>query len=154
MKQFIKMLGYAALAAGIIILDRFAKVYALANFVEPKFVNRYMTFECLFNRGISWGMFSSEHDFIRVVISILVAAIVVIMLIHSYRSWRRGVAIIGEVMVIAGALSNLADRVVYRGVVDFIHLSCCGWTWPAFNVADMSIVLGVCCMLIVQYRES
>ena len=47
-----------------------------------------------------------------------------------------------------GALGNLWDRLAYGHVVDFLDFHAAGWHWPAFNVADSAIVVGVGLMLI------
>jgi signal peptidase II len=153
MNRLLKIVSYGTLACIVIILDRLTKVYALAHCVEPCTINRFVSLECIFNSGISWGILSSEQNIIHMGIAFLIAAIIVIMTIYSYRRWQQGISIIGEILVIAGALSNLVDRILYRGVVDFIHLSCGSWSWPNFNVADCSIVLGVCLMLITLYKK-
>ncbi len=52
-------------------------------------------------------------------------------------------------MVFAGALGNYIDRCRFQYVIDFLDFHYKRvWTYPAFNVADMSIVIGVCCPLL------
>ena len=46
-------------------------------------------------------------------------------------------------LVVGGALGNIADRIVRGAVVDFLDFHAWGWHWPAFNLADSAIVLGV-----------
>ena len=62
--------------------------------------------------------------------------------------------IIGEICIFAGAISNVVDRYVYGGVVDFIALSYGDWHFAVFNVADMFIFCGVALMLILEYTHS
>ena len=50
--------------------------------------------------------------------------------------------------VIGGALGNVIDRLVYGAVADFFDLHVAGWHWPAFNIADAAIVLGVATLLL------
>lgn len=50
--------------------------------------------------------------------------------------------------IVGGALSNIWDRVRFGGVADFFDLHLMGWHWPAFNIADAAIVLGVLAVLI------
>jgi signal peptidase II len=54
----------------------------------------------------------------------------------------------GIVLVIAGALGNAIDRVVHGAVVDFLDFHVAGWHWPAFNVADSSIVVGAALLIL------
>lgn len=57
-----------------------------------------------------------------------------------------------EILVFAGAISNLVDRVLYGAVLDFIELYVGRWSWPVFNVADSLIVCGVIGMLFRQWK--
>ena len=50
-------------------------------------------------------------------------------------------------MILAGGCSNLYDRFYWPGVIDFIHMHVKHWYFPAFNIADTSIVIGVLLML-------
>jgi signal peptidase II len=51
-------------------------------------------------------------------------------------------------LVFAGALGNVHDRIVYGSVVDFIEVHIFSYHWPDFNVADSSIVIGACLLLL------
>lgn len=51
--------------------------------------------------------------------------------------------LVGLIAIIAGSLSNIVDRFIYGGVIDFIELSYNQWIWPVFNVADVAIVCGI-----------
>ena len=55
--------------------------------------------------------------------------------------------------MLAGACSNIIDRFVYCGVIDFIVITIGGWTCPVFNIADVSIIVGVTFMLWINYRD-
>ena len=51
-------------------------------------------------------------------------------------------------LILAGALGNLHDRIAYGSVVDFIEVHIFGYHWPDFNVADSSVVIGACLLLL------
>jgi signal peptidase II len=72
---------------------------------------------------------------------------------YAYHRWHDNKIIIGEVIVLAGGISNLIDRALYQGVIDFIALSWGPLSWPVFNVADVCIVFGVFLMGISVYRD-
>ncbi len=57
-------------------------------------------------------------------------------------------------MILAGALGNLADRIRFRAVVDFLDFHVFGWHWYTFNVADSAIVLGVGLLLLDSFCKS
>ena len=75
-------------------------------------------------------------------------------MVFTFKKWQQHTSILAELAVLAGAISNIIDRYLYGGVVDFIHAHLGGWSWPIFNVADMAIVLGIFCIFWEQWKES
>jgi signal peptidase II len=55
---------------------------------------------------------------------------------------------VGLALVFAGALGNVHDRIAYGSVVDFIEVHIFSYHWPDFNIADSSVVIGVCLLLL------
>ena len=139
--------NYVFLFFGIILLDRLSKWYAMQQWQVPLHINQFLTFELAYNRGISWGMFHSSNDFVFVLVSIAIGVVTLIVASSAWIRFMNGQSIIGELLVVAGSVSNLIDRALYGGVVDFILLSYGDWSWPVFNFADMAIVLGVGVMI-------
>lgn len=138
------MYGYLVLGTLIFIIDRATKLAALAHCLQGSYiVNQFLSFEVVFNRGISWGMLHSASDVVFGIVSLIIAIVTGALCWYAYHNYKSGNPIIGEVFIIAGSLSNLIDRVVYNGVVDFIILSYGDVSWPVFNIADAAIVLGV-----------
>jgi signal peptidase II len=139
-----KLYGYFFLAFFIFIIDRLSKYAALAWCINsPYVVTSFLSCELYFNRGISWGLLHSDSDCMFMGVSVMIAIITVLLCWHAYYYYMRGYSIIGQMCIIVGSLSNLIDRVVYQGVIDFILFSYNGWSWPVFNAADAAIVLGV-----------
>jgi len=141
------------MAATLFFFDRITKCAALACYSSRCTFNDYLSFELVFNRGISWSFFHARSDFVFAIVSIVIVCITVLLGIYTFIRWRQHRLIIGEIWVLAGSVSNIVDRVLYRGVIDFIELSYNGFVWPLFNLADVCIVVGVGMMLIQQYRE-
>jgi signal peptidase II len=139
-----KLYSYIFLAVGIFIIDRVTKLAALAWCTESaRTINSYLSFEVVFNRGISWGMLHSSSDALFVIVSVIIAIITALLCGYAYHSYMRGNSIAAEVCIIAGSCCNLIDRVIYGGVIDFIVLSYGDLSWPVFNIADAVIVLGI-----------
>jgi len=107
----------------------------------------------VFNRGVTGGLFHTQNPFWFIFLSILVACIALILGVYAYRRWRDAGFVLGEVLVLSGAFSNLIDRVLYGGVIDFIALSWGDWHFPVFNIADSCIVIGVFIIFFVHVRE-
>ena len=57
-------------------------------------------------------------------------------------------------MIFGGAIGNLYDRIVYRAVVDFIDLHVADFHWPAFNLADIYITIGIIMLIISIFIKS
>jgi len=72
--------------------------------------------------------------------------------LHRLKATER-VTAIGIGLVIGGAVGNLIDRILTGRVVDFIDVYYAGWHWPAFNLADSAISVGVALLLIATLRE-
>jgi len=135
---------YIILAGAIFIIDRITKLMALKQCMQLACtVNGFLSFEVIFNRGISWGMFHSQSDMLFYAVSLIIAMITASLCIYAYHNYKQGNVIVAEVCIIAGSCCNLIDRVIYGGVIDFIVLSYKNLSWPVFNVADAVIVFGV-----------
>jgi signal peptidase II len=59
---------------------------------------------------------------------------------------------LGYGLIFGGGLANLVDRVVFGGVLDFIDLHAGALHWPAFNIADLAITIGVI-VLVFAYSK-
>jgi signal peptidase II len=145
---------YLLIFAGVLTADRLTKDWALAKCVEPLKINDFLSFELIFNRGVSWGLFNSSYDWVFLAVSLLVLGIMFGLGLYTFVRWNNTHWVIGEILVLSGAFSNMIDRIMYSGVVDFILLSAYGYYWPYFNIADMCIVVGVGLMIIAIVWES
>ena len=139
---------YTLLGVIIFCVDRITKQYALVWCADTTYDTTYqstsfLSCELVMNRGISWGLFHSADVYAFIIVSLVIACVTGFICWHAYDTFKHGASIIGHVCIITGSVSNLIDRVVYGGVIDFILLSYKQYSWPVFNVADMAIVLGV-----------
>ena len=93
-------------------------------------------------------------DYQFLVVSIVITGITLALASYTAIRAMNHQLIFGEILVLAGSCSNLIDRFIYGGVVDFILLSYGDWSFPVFNCADVCIVIGIGLMLFEQYGES
>jgi signal peptidase II len=133
-------------------LDRLSKFWAL-TLDESWHINRFLSFDLALNRGVSWGLFHSSGQHMFILLTAVIMLIICAVGYHTYNRMRQGKLIIGEVLILSGALSNVLDRILYGGVVDFILLSVGSYSWPVFNCADTYVVLGVFIMFLTNYNE-
>lgn len=138
---------------GIFLADRITKYFVLCSCMERCIINPILSFEVGFNRGITWGFFYSDSTFVFSFITAVIILVTCAVAWYATVRYRADYPIIGECFIVAGSLSNIVDRFVYGGVVDFIELSYNGWMWPSFNIADMFIVSGIIVMMYEHVKE-
>ncbi|MFC7693690.1 signal peptidase II [Paeniroseomonas aquatica] len=103
------------------------------------------------NRGVTFGLLASDHPAGRWLLILLTGTITVALLVWLRRAQNRTqAAALG--LIIGGALGNLMDRLRHGAVTDFLDFHAQGYHWPAFNLADSGIVLGVALLLIAELR--
>ncbi len=150
-KSFIRYLTAAFL---IILIDRISK--AVIIHTPSCRVTQWLTFSPMLNRGFAWSIFAAEDSVTFIIVS-LTATIFFLFFscysIYRYASHPQTTSLWGEVLIISGALSNLMDRYIYKGVVDFIVISCGSLSWPSFNIADAAICIGALLMFIQIMKE-
>jgi signal peptidase II len=97
------------------------------------------------NTGAAFGLFASVDSSIKAILLNSVA-VVVFLVVSAYalRSSHRSVRLqVGLALILGGAVGNLLDRVRFGYVVDFLDFAVSGHHWPAFNIADSAICIGV-----------
>ncbi|WP_417317026.1 signal peptidase II [Emcibacter sp.] len=133
------------LAAVVFLLDRLSKwwfmdVYELARkgVVEilPVF-NVVM----VWNRGVSFSLFSAETDTGRWFL-VGMTSVIVAILLFWLRSVHTRLTMVAIGLVIGGAIGNIYDRVIYGAVADFFQFHVGDWSFAVFNVADCFISCG------------
>lgn len=142
----------------VLILDQVTKYCIYSRFQlgeSHPVINGLFSITYVRNTGAAFGLFYRAPTWFRdpfFIIVPLVALIVITMLLISVpkdKKWAQ----VGLALIFSGALGNLIDRVRFGYVVDFLD---CFWGehhWPAFNVADSCIVVGVGIVLILSFIE-
>ena len=96
------------------------------------------------NSGVAFGQLQGGGPIVAIVIAIAVCA----LLAYFARHARKRLVWLPTGMLLGGALGNIVDRIREGAVVDFVKLP----YWPAFNVADAAITVGVVILLVVMER--
>lgn len=131
------MRKYLPLFLGIIIVDVITKFTVL----------HCCPGEVALNKGVSWSLMHSSIPAVGLLVKLVVGLFIAFFAFYVLKEWQRNHKLWGELCVLAGALSNFGDRIWYGGVVDFIQVGICGYSWPVFNIADIAIVVGAAIML-------
>ena len=137
------------LAILVLLLDQVTKL-AILEWVKPPAagvsITGFLAIVLVWNRGMSFGMFNSGDPVVPWILGAIAIAVAVGLVWWLARA-RQRLVIVGLGLVLGGAVGNLVDRFVYGAVVDFVLLHAGSWHWPAFNVADSAITLGVIALL-------
>jgi len=141
----------SAVTLVVLVVDRSSKWIALNFFIEPVYINKFLTFDLTFNRGISGGFLHFDTTGAFCLVCAAVSAILVAIIIWTWHVYRQGGSIIGQVLIISGGFSNIIDRVIYGGVIDFISVSLNGWHWSILNIADIIINIGVLILILQSF---
>ena len=143
--------GLAA-AAAVVIIDQLSKAAVLGFFAGSPLgaheaIAPFFNLVLTYNRGISFGLFNTPGG-MNALLFPLLAAVIVTLLILWLRRVESPFLAVAIGLVIGGAVGNVIDRVRLGAVVDFLDFYVGAWHWPAFNVADSAICLGVAAMLL------
>ena len=134
----------------IFLADRLSKIYILKvakleNTVDI-YINSYLNFYLIWNKGIAFGLFSFEENLIYNLISSIILIISIALIVMIIKS--EGIKKYSLILILGGAFGNLFDRIYYSAVPDFIDLHINGFHWFIFNVADIFITIGVFCLIL------
>jgi signal peptidase II len=103
------------------------------------------------NSGSAFGLLANQA-FLIVIISI--ASVLFILLFLRYLSPATTLSIVSIGLILGGAVGNLIDRLRFGYVTDFIYMRLWGnFHWPAFNIADTALVVGICVLIYSFYRS-
>lgn len=154
MKKYTPFTITSSICLLLFLIDRVSKYYALYYCIPRCRITSFLAFDLAFNRGISWGMLHTQASGPFYAVTTLIIAVTAGISWYAYQRAQLGYYIWGELLIITGSISNIIDRFMHTGVIDFIELSWGAWTWPLFNCADTYIVLGVILMFIPLLSES
>ena len=136
----------------IFFLDRISKIYILQiaerEGIVDIYINSYLNFILLWNKGIGFGILSFDQSALYNLITILICIINIIIIYIIYKS--KDFKIYFYLMILGGSFGNLYDRIYYFAVPDFIDFHINNFHWFIFNIADIFISLGVVCLILVE----
>ena len=147
----VKNLNFLVIFFIIFLFDRLSKFYIL-NLAESGevdiYINAYINFYLIWNKGVAFGLLSSDENYLYNLVTALIIIInlIIIYFIFITKDFRAYFFLI----ILGGSFGNLYDRLFYKAVPDFIDLHLGDFHWFIFNVADIFISLGVICLIFVE----
>jgi signal peptidase II len=138
----------ALVALAVLVLDQATKLLALGRLPPGSpisLVDGLLALTLVMNPGLAFGMFATSPARWSWVIALLSLSALSVLVVLSVRLLPVGgwPATVGLGLIFGGAVGNLIDRARFGAVVDFIDVYWRGYHWPAFNVADSAITVGV-----------
>ncbi len=148
------MLKWLWLSLAILILDQWSKIAIDSSMrlyesiaIIPGFNLTYVH-----NTGAAFSFLSEAGGWQRWFFAAMAFTISIVLSVWLYRLKKHETFLaVALALVLGGAIGNLIDRLAYGYVIDFLDVYYQSWHWPAFNVADMAISLGVFLMLLENF---
>jgi signal peptidase II len=147
---------FALTAAISLILDQLSKIYIDNNFAlsqSKRVVTNFFHITYVRNPGAAFGILSDSAIRLPFFIGIsLIATLGIFWYIRKVsheKHWQH----LSLGLILSGALGNLIDRLRLGEVIDFIDVHWYNYHWPAFNLADSAICVGVGIMLVCTWDE-
>ncbi len=137
----------------LIILDQLTK-YMVTIHVPLHYsisvIEGFFSITHIRNPGVAFGLFAgheSEYKVLFFIVISIIAIIAILVIFHQTPDDKRMVKV-GLILIFSGAIGNLIDRILHKEVIDFLDFFYNGSHWPAFNVADSCITIGVSFMIV------
>ncbi|MBI5681700.1 MAG: signal peptidase II [Deltaproteobacteria bacterium] len=133
-------------AALIVVIDQITKFIirdSLVLFQSIEVILGIFNITYIRNPGAAFGIFGEESKLFRQIFLIGTSVAAIGIIASFYLKSKTHLARLGLSMIAGGALGNLIDRILFGEVTDFLDLYLGSYHWPAFNIADSSITIGV-----------
>lgn len=132
----------------VVVLDQITKALVLAKlplYHSISVISGFFNLTHIRNPGGAFGFMAGGSQGLRNLLFIGVSAIAMGLIVFFYRSTPKTHPVLASAlaMIFGGAVGNLIDRLRFGEVVDFLDLFLGSYHWPAFNVADSAITVGI-----------
>jgi signal peptidase II len=144
------------IASVILVLDQATKLYVDANFrlhETVPVIRNFFHLTYVRNKGAAFGILSDNAIRIPFFITVSIVAMLGIIWYIKRLKDDQKLAVFSLSLIFSGALGNLIDRIRLGEVIDFLDVFWQRHHWPAFNVADSAITIGVTLLFIEMWRE-
>lgn len=148
------VLPWVLLAAVVGVLDQLSKQLVLHNLQPGQMiaVTGFFDLVLVYNPGAAFSFLADHGGWQRWFFTVLALVVSAWLAVLMYQHRRERLLPFAFACIVGGALGNVVDRLLHGAVVDFLHFHYAGYSWPAFNLADSAITLGVILMLFAQLR--
>ena len=147
---------FSVIAIAGLVVDQATKLYVdrvMALHQSIPVIDGLFSFTYLRNRGAAFSFLSDASWRLPFFIGITLIAVVVIVVALKKMRDDQKLAQLALAMIFSGAIGNLIDRVRLGEVIDFLDVYWKSHHWPAFNIADSLICVGVALIALDMFRE-
>lgn len=150
MKNFLSGILIASITA---LLDQISKYWVFSLLIEKEHnameVFPFFNLVMVHNYGVSFGMFN-DLPYGYLILTAVALFITIMLLIWMWRENKIYISVaLG--LIIGGAIGNIIDRIRLGAVADFLDFYISGYHWPAFNLADSAVFIGVALILLENF---
>ena len=150
---------FGCLVLCVLALDQVTKLYVHTTFAlheSHPVIAHLFAFTYVRNSGAAFGMLARQsQEFLRFFFpAVTVVALAGLCMYFVRVPYQRTLTLWGLCLIIGGAMGNGIDRLWLGQVIDFIDVHWYAYHWPAFNVADSSICIGVGLLLLDSFRAA
>ena len=139
----------------IFLSDRISKIYIIyldkKNIGIDIFTSKFLDIHLIWNEGIAFGLFSFDH--VSMYNSLTIFIVIIILFIFLMLKHSEGLKRYSLIMILGGAMGNVFDRIIYKGVPDFIDFHINNFHWFIFNIADIFITIGVIFVISLEFMN-
>ena len=150
------MLKWLGISGQIVVIDQITKLWidSSMRLFESIPLTSFFNLTYVHNTGAAFSFLSEAGGWQRwffALLALVISGVLIVWIARLKQHERLMAAALS--LVLGGAIGNLIDRVAYGYVIDFLDFYYQSWHWPAFNVADMAICLGVFLMLLENFQS-
>jgi len=146
--------GVWAWVAGILFADQVSKQWIVdwLAYLDSVAVTRFFNLVHVHNYGAAFSLFADQPGWQRIFFVVLAVTVSGFIMFLLRKESGNQVFRMALTLILAGAIGNLIDRILWGYVIDFLDFHAFGWHWPAFNVADIAITCGAALMVLDSFR--
>ena len=153
-----KYLSLLIVSGVLIVIDQYTKLMVSLHIplnYSVEVIEGIFNLTHIRNSGVAFGLFASQQSEYKALMFITIStiAITAILVIFHQTPKEKKMVQIGLILIFSGAIGNLIDRSLHGEVIDFVDLFINGHHFPAFNIADSRITMGVALMVIDLFSE-
>ena len=152
------MFKWLWLSVVVVILDQLTKLWIDSNmtlYERLPLIDGFFDLTLAYNPGAAFSFLADAGGWQRWFFTILSTVVTLILVVWLKRlQAHEKITAVALALIIGGAIGNLIDRIAYGHVIDFLLVYYQQWSWPAFNVADSAISIGVILMLLALFHSS